>query len=113
RKNFDLEGHYELFSSCPPNSLRIAERSLSAYRSSPREPKREYNALVSTGAGTPTSIAAFAVQRPSPESETRPANSSSSGESYSLSAVRPRRHDRPTLPRRHTSATSVVSTSYW
>ena len=36
----------------------------------------------------PSSIAAIAVQRPSPESETRPEKSSSSGDSSSAAAVR-------------------------
>ena len=43
--------------------------------------KRSKSAAVSTGAGTPSSIAAIAVQRPSPESETRPANARASGSS--------------------------------
>ena len=38
----NLELHYEAgFSSCPPNCLRIAESTLSANSSSPRELKRE------------------------------------------------------------------------
>ena len=60
------------FSSWPPNCLRIAESTLSAKSASPREVKRSYSAVVRTGAGTPSSIAAIEVQRPSPESETRP-----------------------------------------
>ncbi len=68
--------------------------------------------MVSTGAGTPSSIAAIEVQRPSPESDTRPANSSRVGESCSAVAVRSSSHDAMTLPRRQTSATSVVSISY-
>ena len=44
-------------------------------------------------AGTPSSIAAIAVQRPSPESETRPANPSSAGDSWSAAAVRSSSHD--------------------
>ena len=39
----------------------------------PREAKRENSAALSTYAGTPSSIAACSVQRPSPESATRPA----------------------------------------
>jgi len=68
-----------LFSRCPPNAKRIAESMRLASSSSPREAKREYSAALSTGAGTPSSIAACAVQRPSPESDTRPEKSSSSG----------------------------------
>ena len=43
--------------------------------SAPREGKRWNSAAASTGAGTPSSLAACSVQRPSPESETRPAKS--------------------------------------
>ena len=46
--------------------------TLLANSSQSRELNRENSALVSTGAGTPSSTAAIAVQRPSPESETRP-----------------------------------------
>ena len=60
------------FSWCPPNCWRMAESSLSAKSASPRELKRSYSAAASTCAGTPSSTAASAVQRPSPESETRP-----------------------------------------
>ena len=67
------------FSTCPPNSKRIAESSLSANSASPRELKRSYSAAVSTGAGTPSSMAALIVQRPSPESDTRPAKFARSG----------------------------------
>src|SRR4029079_5162928 len=56
----------------PPKALRIAESSLSAYSDSPREANRWYSAAESTGTGTPSSIAARIVQRPSPESDTRP-----------------------------------------
>ena len=64
----------EAFSTCPPNWKRIADSNLSWKSASPREVKRSYSAVVSTGAGTASSIAALIVQRPSPESETRPAN---------------------------------------
>ena len=46
-----------------------------------------------TGAGTPSSTAASTVQRPSPESDTRPVKSSSSGERASASAIRSTSHD--------------------
>src|SRR5271156_2766703 len=49
---------YDFFSSCPPNSKRMAESSLFAKSASPREVNRSNNALVSTGAGVPSSIAA-------------------------------------------------------
>ena len=52
----------------------MADSSLSWKSASPRELKRSYSAAVSTGAGTASSMAALIVHRPSPESETRPAN---------------------------------------
>ncbi len=66
-----------------------------------------------TGAGTPVSMAAVTVQRPSPESETRPAKSLRSGDRAKASAVRSTSHEPTTEPRRHTSATSATSISYW
>jgi hypothetical protein len=84
-----------------------------ANSSSPREAKRENSAAVSTGAGTPSSIAACDVQRPSPESETRPEKFSSAGLCASAAAVRSSSHDPTTLPRRQTSAISGMSKSYW
>ena len=57
----------------------MADISLSAYSSLPRESKRVKSAALITGAGMPSSIAACSVQRPSPESETRPAKFESSG----------------------------------
>ncbi len=64
-----------------------------------------------TGAGTDSSIAASTVQRPSPESETRPLNSESSGERARASAVRSTSHELTTEPWRQTSATSATSMS--
>ena len=94
------------FSSWPPNSLRIAESTLSAKSASPRELNRSKSALVSTGAGTPSSIAASAVQRPSPESR-HPAveRRRARDRRAAPTAVRSSSHDATTLPRRHTSAT--------
>ena len=57
----------------------MADRSLFWKSASPRELKRSYSAVVSTGAGTASSIAALIVQRPSPESDTRPAKLASAG----------------------------------
>ena len=51
------------------------------------------SAVAITGAGTPSSIAAMTVQRPSPESLTRPLNSARSGDSCNASAVRSSNHD--------------------
>jgi hypothetical protein len=45
-------------SACPPNCERIADKILLAVVERPRESKREYNAALKTGAGTPSSIAA-------------------------------------------------------
>ena len=78
-----------------------------------REENREYSELVSTGAGTPSSIAAIEVHRPSPESETRPAKFDRSGDWYSEIAIRSSSQEPMTLPRRQSSETDVVSMSYW
>src|SRR3954454_25280946 len=56
----------------PPKPSRIAERIFSANVCSLRERKRANNAAVSTSAGTASSMAALIVQRPSPESSTKP-----------------------------------------
>jgi len=53
-------------------------------------------------------MAAFTVQRPSPESDTRPLNSLSSGERASAAAVRSTSHELTTEPWRQTSATSAT-----
>jgi hypothetical protein len=91
----------------------MADSTLFPNSSCPREAKRENSAEASTGAGTPSSIAACAVQRPSPESETRPEKFSSSGLCTNAAAVRSSSHEPITLPRRHTSAISGMSNSYW
>ena len=52
-------------------------------------------------------MAACIVQRPSPESETRPAKSASVGP-RAAPAVRSSSHEAMTLPRRHTSETGEV-----
>ncbi|MFW3115001.1 peroxidase BpoB [Mycobacterium haemophilum DSM 44634] len=101
------------FSSCPPNCLRIADNTLAPNSKSWREAKRAYRAVVNTGAGTPSSIAAITVHRPSPLSDTRPANSLNAGDSCSADAVKSSSHELITLPRRHTSATAGMSMSYW
>ena len=51
-----------------------------------------------TGVGTPSSMAARQVQRPSPESETRPPNLSSVGLENSADAVRSSSHEPMTVP---------------
>ena len=80
---------------------------MSAKSASPREPKRSYSAALSTGAGTASSMAAMIVQRPSPESDTRPANFARSGLSRRARAARSSSHEAITLPRRQTSAMSA------
>jgi len=62
---------------CPPNPSRMAESTRLEKSASPRELKRANSDAASTGTGTPTSMAASTVQRPSPESATRPAKPSS------------------------------------
>src|SRR5208283_3061999 len=69
----------DFFSTCPPNWNRMAESTLAAKSSSPREAKRWYSDAVNTGAGAVDSMAARTVQRPSPESETRPEKRSNVG----------------------------------
>jgi hypothetical protein len=61
-----------------------AERRQQLIFASPRRAKRENSALEMTGVGTPSSIAACKVQRPSPESETRPENPARSGLLHAL-----------------------------
>ena len=78
----------------------MAERSRSAYSSQPREQNRSNRAVLSTPADTPSSMAAWIVHRPSPESETRPENSFRSGLCSSAAAVRSSSHEAMTLPRR-------------
>src|SRR5262249_10800776 len=101
-----LRCRHECFSSWPPNSRRMADMTRLAKSASPREAKRSPMALARMGAGTLSSIAARRVQRPSPESETRPVNSVSSGLRTRAAAVRSSSHDAMTLPRLHTSAIS-------
>src|ERR1700722_16253040 len=100
------------FSRCPPNWKRIAERILHAKSASPRGEKRSESASVNTGEGALDSIPARIVQRPSPESETRPEYLSRLGCSVNEIAVRSRSHEAITLPRRHTSLTSARLKSY-
>src|SRR5262249_26776288 len=102
-----------VFSSRPPNSNRMAESGRPWNSASPRELKRSKSEAARTCAGTPSSIAASSVQRPSPESETRPVKRSRRGSLASAAAVRSSSQEATTLPRRHTSATSARSRSYW
>src|SRR5580700_9760149 len=101
-----------VFSLWPPNWKRIAERTLSAKSSAPCELKRSYRAALRIGAGTDSSMAALIVQRPSPESDTRPENPARSGLSSNAMAVRSSSHEAITLPRRHTSVISSSCMSY-
>ena len=97
----------------PAELLSHRREDLFANSPSSRELKRSKSEAVSTEAGTPSSTAASAVHRPSPESDTRPEKPARSGSSRSAVAVRSRSHDPTTEPRRHTSATSAVSIVYW
>ena len=102
------------FSTCPPKPKRIADSTLFWNSSSPREAKRSKSAAVSTCAGTPSSLAAATVQRPSPESDTLPAELvERSGRAASACAVRSSSHEATTLPRRHSSVMSARLKSYW
>src|SRR5690606_17195053 len=60
------------FSAWPPNCFRMADNTFAAYSPLPRESKRENNAALSTGVGTPSSMAAARAERPSLESESCP-----------------------------------------
>src|ERR1700724_6382 len=93
----------------PPKPARIAERIFSAKVCSLRERKRANNAAVSTSAGTASSMAAFTVQRPSPESSTNPEKFDSVAFSASAAAVRSSSQEETTLPWRQTSAISARS----
>src|SRR6185369_15755651 len=100
------------FSTWPPNPNRIADSIRSWNSASPREAKRSNSVAARTCAGTASSTAASKVQRPSPESETRPVKRSRTGSLASAAAVRSRSQDATTLPRRHTSAMSARFRSY-
>ena len=92
------------FSWWPPNCWRIADSTRSAKSSLPRELKREYSAEVSTGVGTPSSIAAAESTGPRPSPIRGRRSRRGSGDSSSAWAVRSSSQDLMTLPRRHTSA---------
>src|SRR5262249_35853170 len=101
------------FSRCPPNSERSADRTFQVNSPASRESNRSYSDAAITDAGTPSSTAASTVHRPSPESDTRPLNSSRSGDLAKAAAVRSTSQELITEPRRHTSATSPMSIVYW
>ena len=97
-------------------------RSRSAWRrapgsgSRPRRGRRSARraTAVSTWAGTPSSLAAATVQRPSPESETLPPKLLEVGVCRrGPGAVRSSSQEATTLPRRHSSVMSARSKSYW
>ena len=104
-------GCSRFFSAWPPKPARIAESTLFATSARPRDVNRSNSDADSTGTGTPSSIAAVIVHRPSPESDTRPSNASSFGSFASASAVRSSSQLATTLPRRHTSVTAARSMS--
>ncbi len=107
--------HDQLLSPASPRGrrMRIALPKGRGWRSRRcrANSNREYSAALITGAGTPSSIAACSVHRPSPESETRPWKFSSSGSWRNAPAVRSSSHEPTTLPRRHISATCATSIS--
>src|SRR5207244_621150 len=100
------------FSRWPPKANRMAERSRSAYSSQPREHNRSNRGVLSTPADTPSSMAAWMVQRPSPESETLPEKPARSGLCKRACVVRSSSQEAMTLPRRQTSAMSATFRSY-
>src|SRR6266699_6368389 len=101
------------FSACPPNSERIAERIFPVNAPRSLDSNRSYSEAAMTEAGTPSSTAASTVHRPSPESDTRPLKSDRSGDLANAAAVRSTSQELTTEPRRHTSATSPTSITYW
>ena len=72
----------------PRTPARIADSTLSATSDRPRELNRWNSAADRTGTGTPSSIAALIVQRPSPESLMVPSNRSRCGSTARAWAVR-------------------------
>ena len=76
---------------------------------------REKSAAVRTGAGTPSSIAALIVQRPSPESDTRPLKSGDRGRRAAPSPSGREATELITLPRaphlRHSGRSSRTGTA--
>src|SRR3954447_5243818 len=100
-------------STWPPNCARRADKILFAVFERPRESKRPDNPALRIGAGTPSSIAAWAVQRPSPLSLTTPWKPSRCGSAAKAAAVRSRSQLDTTLPLRHTSVIAPRSNSYW
>src|SRR5439155_17697968 len=83
----------------PPNCSRSAAATLAENLISSREAKRAKSDAAITGAGTFSSIASRIVQRPSPESSTHGATSSSLPPCRSKAACRSSRsHERTTEP---------------
>src|SRR6185437_14047178 len=99
-------------STWPPNFCRIADNIFSANVCSSRERKRTNKAADRTSTGTASSMAASIVQRPSPESCTKPEYSDKVGFSTSAIAVKSRSQELITLPRRQTSEMSARFRSY-
>ena len=106
-RTFDSSTSQRFFSRWPPKANRMAESSLSAKSRFAARANRSNSAVLSTRAGTPSSMAALIVQRPSPESETRPEKSVELGSSSKAWAVRSSSQEEMTLPRRQTSAMSA------
>ena len=93
---------------CDAIMLHLVPAELEAHRreqrsansASPREAKRSSMRRRESAPARPSSMAALSVQRPSPESETRPANSPNWGLPLEREAVRSSSHEAMTLPRR-------------
>src|SRR5206468_3023282 len=98
--------------ACPPNWLRRAAATFAAKLISSRDAKRAKRAAEMTGAGTFSAIASWIVQRPSPESSTYGAMSSSllpcSSKALCSSSSS---HERTTEPYRQMPDSSCRSTS--
>src|ERR1700730_14860393 len=86
------------FTGCPPNSLRSAAITLLPNPSGRRDWYRDISDNASTGAGTESCIASSRVQRPSPESSTKPRSWSSCGSRSNAFSSSSRSHERTTLP---------------
>src|SRR6266550_4473047 len=97
----------------PPNWFRRAAATLAENLTSSRDAKRAKSDAAMTGAGTFSLIASLIVQRPSPESSTYGAMSSSFEPCVSNAACRSSSsHDRTTEPLRQMPEISCASRSY-
>src|SRR5712664_3677078 len=103
--------HGRLWTAWPPKRVRNMASSLRAWSERPWLEKRDINAVMITGAGTPSSIDSTAVQRPAPESSTIGAMPERSSFSFRIAAHRSSSQERTTLPWRQVSASRAGSMS--